>query len=111
MQVKKNQFEKMEDGLARARAAIREAAQSRSYMSYKEDFVPTGSVYINPYSFHQLSFSLSFVRLGLLGLTTLGKIHVPNLLLISCYKNASFVFFPPKNVPLAKELRKIERKP
>lgn len=61
MQVKKNQFEKMEDGLARARAAIREAAQSRSYMSYKEDFVPTGSVYINPYSFHQLRFSPSLL--------------------------------------------------
>ncbi|VVA23873.1 PREDICTED: probable glycosyltransferase [Prunus dulcis] len=56
MQVRKNvnQFEKMEDGLARARAAIREAARSRSYTSYKKEaLVPRGSVYINPYSFHQ----------------------------------------------------------
>ncbi|XP_050125514.1 probable glycosyltransferase At5g11130 [Malus sylvestris] len=54
MQVKKNQFEKIEDGMARARDAIREAARSRSYTSYKkENFVPRGSVYINPYSFHQ----------------------------------------------------------
>ncbi|BBG95534.1 Exostosin family protein [Prunus dulcis] len=39
MQVRKNvnQFEKMEDGLARARAAIREAARSRSYTSYKKE--------------------------------------------------------------------------
>lgn len=67
MQVRKNvnQFEKMEDGLARARAAIREAARSRSYTSYKKEaFVPRGSVYINPYSFHQLRFSYPILLFG-----------------------------------------------
>ncbi|KAL5783089.1 hypothetical protein ACOSP7_008118 [Xanthoceras sorbifolium] len=51
---KKSQFERMEEGLARARAAIRMASQSRSYTSDKvESFVPRGSVYINPHAFHQ----------------------------------------------------------
>ncbi|KAM6585033.1 hypothetical protein CsatB_012035 [Cannabis sativa] len=47
-------FEKMEEGLARARAAIRKASRTRTYTSYKEEsFVPRGSVYLNPYAFHQ----------------------------------------------------------
>ncbi|KAL5559767.1 hypothetical protein UlMin_035978 [Ulmus minor] len=44
----------MEEGLARARAAIREAGRTKTYSSYKEErFVPRGSVYLNPYAFHQ----------------------------------------------------------
>lgn len=71
MQVK-NQFEKIEEGLARARAAIREAGRSKRYTSHKkEGFVPRGSVYTNPYSFHQLRsylspyFTSSVIRLSL----------------------------------------------
>lgn len=60
MQVK-NQFEKIEEGLARARAAIREAGRSKRYTSHRKDgFVPRGSVYTNPYSFHQLRSIISF---------------------------------------------------
>ncbi|KAK7849780.1 putative glycosyltransferase [Quercus suber] len=45
---------RIEKGLARARRAIKEAARSRSYRSNTEDeFVPRGSIYINPYAFHQ----------------------------------------------------------
>ncbi|KAJ7966204.1 Exostosin family protein [Quillaja saponaria] len=48
------QLERMEQGLARARLAIREAGRTRSYTSFKkEDFLPSGSVYINPHAFHQ----------------------------------------------------------
>ncbi|KAL3566111.1 hypothetical protein D5086_031526 [Populus alba] len=51
---KKSRIETMEEGLARARAAIRKATRMRNYTSYKkESFVPRGSIYINPYAFHQ----------------------------------------------------------
>lgn len=82
MQVK-NQFEKIEEGLARARAAIREAGRSKRYISIshrKEGFVPRGSVYTNPYSFHQLRsylspyFTSSVIRLSLV-LTVFGYIY------------------------------------
>lgn len=54
-------FERMEEGLARARASIRQAIRSRSCKSYKhyEAFVPRGDVYLNPYAFHQLRFFIS----------------------------------------------------
>ena len=54
----------IEKGLARARRAIKEAARSRSYRSNtKDEFVPRGSIYINPYAFHQLRFSTYFIHL------------------------------------------------
>lgn len=50
----KSHVEEIEEGLARARAAILEAARKRSYTSYKEEtFIPRGSIYRNPYAFHQ----------------------------------------------------------
>lgn len=52
--LKKGSQRKIEEGLARARAAIRAAARSRNYTSDKQEiFVPRGSVYRNPYTFHQ----------------------------------------------------------
>ncbi|KAI7979708.1 putative glycosyltransferase [Camellia lanceoleosa] len=59
---KKNSVRRLEKGLARARAAIQKAVRSRSYMSYDkvESFIPRGSIYRNPYAFHQLRSSLIF---------------------------------------------------
>ncbi|TYH12412.1 hypothetical protein ES288_A06G065500v1 [Gossypium darwinii] len=51
---RKSSLEKVEEGLAKARAAIREAIIVRNYTSYKkETFVPRGIIYRNPYAFHQ----------------------------------------------------------
>ncbi|OIT02334.1 PREDICTED: probable glycosyltransferase At3g42180 [Nicotiana attenuata] len=52
---KKSSVEKIEEDLARARAAIRRAIRSKNYTSYKEDqrFIPSGSIYRNSYAFHQ----------------------------------------------------------
>lgn len=58
--LKKNSLKIIEVGLAKARAAIREAIRTRRYMSKKkETFIPRGSVYRNPYAFHQLSLKIS----------------------------------------------------
>jgi xylogalacturonan beta-1,3-xylosyltransferase len=52
--------EKIEDGLARARAAILDAARLKNYTSYKEGtYIPKGVIYRNPYAFHQLSFAIN----------------------------------------------------
>ncbi|XP_075650764.1 putative glycosyltransferase At5g20260 [Castanea sativa] len=52
--IKKNSLKIIEVGLAKARVAIREAIRTRRYMSKKkETFIPRGSVYRNPYAFHQ----------------------------------------------------------
>ncbi|KAL6331023.1 hypothetical protein AAG906_009451 [Vitis piasezkii] len=51
---KMSPLERIEGGLARARAAIREAVRSSNYTSQKkENFIPRGAVYRNPYAFHQ----------------------------------------------------------
>ncbi|KAK9269779.1 hypothetical protein L1049_001557 [Liquidambar formosana] len=51
---KKSSLEKLEEDLARARVAIRKAIRSRNYTSeMEESFVPRGSIYRNPYAFHQ----------------------------------------------------------
>ncbi|TKY58124.1 glycosyltransferase protein [Spatholobus suberectus] len=50
----RSRFMSIEKGLTRARSAIREAARKRSYASFQEgDFLPMGSVYRNPFAFHQ----------------------------------------------------------
>eukprot|EP00257_Ricinus_communis_P003424 XP_002515488.3 probable glycosyltransferase At5g11130 [Ricinus communis] len=50
----KSPLQEMEEGLARARAAILEAGRTRNYSSHKqESFIPRGSIYLNPYIFHQ----------------------------------------------------------
>ncbi|KAH0970270.1 hypothetical protein GBA52_022426 [Prunus armeniaca] len=54
----KTSLERIEEDLAQARAAIREAIQSRNYKSERtETFIPRGSIYKNPYAFHQLSIA------------------------------------------------------
>ncbi|KAK3436892.1 hypothetical protein EUGRSUZ_E03530 [Eucalyptus grandis] len=51
---KKSSLDRIEDDLAQARAAIRKAIRSRSYVSNKEEtFIPRGNVYRNHYAFHQ----------------------------------------------------------
>lgn len=49
-------LEKIEEGLARARALIQQAIRSKKYTTtMKQSFVPKGSIYLNPHAFHQLS--------------------------------------------------------
>ncbi|XP_039019131.1 probable glycosyltransferase At5g20260 [Hibiscus syriacus] len=53
---KKSNLEKIEDDLAKARAAILRAVQLQNFTSEKEEiFVPKGSIYRNAYAFYQLS--------------------------------------------------------
>ncbi|KAJ6372679.1 hypothetical protein OIU76_027072 [Salix suchowensis] len=64
--------EKIEDGLARARAAILSAARLKNYTSYKEGtYTPRGVIYRNPYAFHQLSFAIYPPTLPALSITFL----------------------------------------
>ncbi|KAJ8631151.1 hypothetical protein MRB53_024474 [Persea americana] len=52
---KRTSLERIEVGLARARAAIRRAIVTENYTSYKEkSYVPRGPIYRNAYAFHQL---------------------------------------------------------
>ncbi|KAK7292033.1 hypothetical protein RIF29_07662 [Crotalaria pallida] len=47
-------LDRVEQGLAEARASIREAIRLRNYTSWKPgNFIPEGSLYKNPYAFHQ----------------------------------------------------------
>ncbi|XP_059277362.1 probable glycosyltransferase At5g20260 [Lycium ferocissimum] len=51
---KKSSLQKVEEDLARARAAIWKAIRSKNYTSDKEErFIPNGSIYRNSYAFHQ----------------------------------------------------------
>ncbi|WJZ98177.1 hypothetical protein VitviT2T_016722 [Vitis vinifera] len=51
---KMSRLERIEEGLARARAEIRRAIRTRNYTSEKDEaFIPRGDVYRNPYAFHQ----------------------------------------------------------
>ena len=57
----KSSAERIEEELAKARAAIRKAIITKNYTSDgKEIYIPRGSVYRNPYAFHQLSFFFFF---------------------------------------------------
>ncbi|XP_026428438.1 probable glycosyltransferase At5g20260 [Papaver somniferum] len=52
-----NELNRIEEGLKRARYAIRRAARKRNLTNSdskeKDEFVSRGSIYINPYAFHQ----------------------------------------------------------
>ncbi|XP_031482428.1 probable glycosyltransferase At5g20260 [Nymphaea colorata] len=51
---KTGRWEKMEEGLARSRASIRRAILERNCTSRKrQSYIPSGSIYHNPYAFHQ----------------------------------------------------------
>ncbi|XP_030505809.1 probable glycosyltransferase At5g20260 [Cannabis sativa] len=50
----KSSVQRLEDGLARARAAIRKAILTKNYTSDREEiYIPRGPIYRNPYAFHQ----------------------------------------------------------
>ncbi|CAI8610398.1 unnamed protein product [Vicia faba] len=50
----KTSLDKIEEGLAQARASIHQAIRSKKYTStIKQSFVPKGSIYLNPNAFHQ----------------------------------------------------------
>ncbi|XP_021899304.1 probable glycosyltransferase At5g20260 isoform X2 [Carica papaya] len=51
---KQGRLERIEADLGRARAAIHKAIKARNFTSDREEtFVPRGSIYRNPYAFHQ----------------------------------------------------------
>ena len=57
-QKKKTSLRMIEASLAEARASIRNAVRWKNFTSEKkETYIPRGSIYRNPYAFHQLSFS------------------------------------------------------
>lgn len=57
----KSNTERIEEDLARARAAIRKAIVTKNFTSDRNEiYIPRGSVYRNPYAFHQLSNLLFF---------------------------------------------------
>ena len=61
LQLEKKYFKRMEESLAKARAAIWKAGRSRTYTPYmNESFFPRGAVYRNPSAFYQLSLFFSF---------------------------------------------------
>lgn len=62
-------LEKIEFGLARARAAIREAIQNKSYLPNlsDKDYVPIGPVYRNAYAFHRLVICVTYFFATLFG--------------------------------------------
>nr|XP_011457789.1 PREDICTED: probable glycosyltransferase At5g20260 isoform X2 [Fragaria vesca subsp. vesca] len=50
----KTSLERLEEGLAKARASILDAIRFKNYTSEREEtFIPRGSIYKNPYAFHQ----------------------------------------------------------
>jgi xylogalacturonan beta-1,3-xylosyltransferase len=58
-QKKSSATERIEEDLARARSAIREAIRAQNSTSDEEEiYVPRGCVYRNAYAFHQLSVCL-----------------------------------------------------
>ncbi|KAI3877958.1 hypothetical protein MKX03_027136 [Papaver bracteatum] len=60
--------ERIEDGLARARSVILKAARTSNYTSDRvQDFIPKGTVYRNPYAFHQLRSFIVISKLLLEG--------------------------------------------
>lgn len=46
--------DKLEHGLARARASIKEAALNNKVRELDQDYVPEGPSYLNAYAFHRL---------------------------------------------------------
>ncbi|XP_024030993.1 probable glycosyltransferase At5g20260 [Morus notabilis] len=51
---KKSSAQRIEEDLARARAAIRKAIVTKNYTSDREEvYIPRGCIYRNPYAFHQ----------------------------------------------------------
>ncbi|KAG6599377.1 putative glycosyltransferase, partial [Cucurbita argyrosperma subsp. sororia] len=55
---KKTSLRMIEASLAEARVSIRNAVRWKNFTSEKkETYIPRGSIYRNPYAFHQLSFS------------------------------------------------------
>ncbi|KAI3995637.1 hypothetical protein MKX01_028358 [Papaver californicum] len=54
LKVREIYLQRIDNDLARARAAIWKAVRTRNYTSNKvEDFIPRGAIYRNPYAFHQ----------------------------------------------------------